>query len=455
MTTKKIRVGIIGVGRGMSFVGTAPHCGMELTALCDRWEDKMLQYREKLGVATYTDYDEFLNHKMDAVILANNFHQHAPFAIKALEAGFHVMSETAACGTLAEGVALARAVERSGKIYMFGENMPYGAVSQEMKRLFDEGFAGDFHYGEGEYVHPMSAWSAAWLAPYPDHWRNWIPSTYYCTHSMGPIMYITGRRPVKVNGFVVPHDMKDPHSRMRIRKGDRAGMIVCRMDNDAVVKLLQGGLRGGHSMRIIFGSRGMMETANDGSGRLLLRQQDWDTEDGQKFFKAYVPQFPIYHETALQAGHGGSDFFVDYFFAEAIRKDQQPFMDVYRGIDMSIIGILAYRSALNDSAPEVVPDFRDETVRKRYENDDWTPDPEKRKPGQPFSSILGDIQPLDDALKFEQLVREEREKHWSGLPWKQYNIDFSVKAEHGPEVMRNLATLKSLEYGMSKEEKQM
>ena len=35
------------------------------------------------------------------------------------------MSETAACHTLGEGVALARAVEESGKIYMFAENYPY------------------------------------------------------------------------------------------------------------------------------------------------------------------------------------------------------------------------------------------------------------------------------------------------------------------------------------------
>ena len=61
---------------------------------------------------------------MDAVVLANYFHQHAPFAIKALKADKHVMSETAACHTLGEGVALARAVEKSGKIYMFAENYP-------------------------------------------------------------------------------------------------------------------------------------------------------------------------------------------------------------------------------------------------------------------------------------------------------------------------------------------
>ena len=52
----------------------------------------------------------------------------------ALTAGKHVMSETAACHTLGEGVALARAVEKSGKIYMFAENYPYMVYNQEMRR---------------------------------------------------------------------------------------------------------------------------------------------------------------------------------------------------------------------------------------------------------------------------------------------------------------------------------
>ena len=31
------------------------------------------------------------------------------------------------------------------------------------------------------------------------HWRNWIPSTYYCTHALAPLMYITDTMPLSVN----------------------------------------------------------------------------------------------------------------------------------------------------------------------------------------------------------------------------------------------------------------
>ncbi len=446
-----IKVGIIGVGRGISFYRSAAQCGMKLVALCDRWESKLRQYREHLGIATYADYDAFLEHDMDAVILANNFHQHAPFAIKALEAGFHVMSEIGSCGTPAEGVALARAVEKSGRIYMCGENVPYAAIYQEMQRLFGEGFIGRFLYGEGEYVHPTDAWKSNWLAPRADHWRKWIPATYYCMQSLGPIMYVTGARPVKVNGFLVPRVREgDPHGAMSSSKSDGVGMMVCGMDNGAMVKLLQsfgpGGLGAGHHHLSIFGNKGLMEKANDGSGRLLLRQEAWHAAGGQKLDQAYVPEFAAFRAEASKTGHQGADFFVDHTFAEAIRRQEQPFFDVYRGIEMSLVGILAYRSGLQGGMPLEIPDLRQESARQKYAQDDWTPDPEKRKPGQPFSSMLGDIQPSAAAEKYAALVREANEKHWSGRPWKHYNIDFSVTGEYGPEHMQKLAALKSLEF---------
>ncbi|NLA83875.1 MAG: Gfo/Idh/MocA family oxidoreductase, partial [Clostridiales bacterium] len=63
-----IRVGVVGVGRGQSFMeGAIEELGMELVAICDTWKEKLEEVGERYGVATYTDYDEFLEHDMDAV----------------------------------------------------------------------------------------------------------------------------------------------------------------------------------------------------------------------------------------------------------------------------------------------------------------------------------------------------------------------------------------------------
>jgi predicted dehydrogenase len=407
---KPIRVGVIGVGRGFGFArGAGPHLGMQLVALCDTWEEKLYSVAQELQVAAYTDYSAFLQHDMDAVILANYFHEHAPFAVQALEAGKHVMSETSACLTLAQGVALIEAVERSGKIYMFAENYPYMVYNQEMRRLYQSGLIGDFRYGEGEYVHPMRAEESCRLAPGLNHWRNWIPATYYCTHSLAPVMYITDTWPKKVNGFVVPHDFNDQARYGRItRRSDLAGITLLRMDNDAVVKILHGGLRGHGNWVRIHGNRGLMENLRWGNQQMLrIRREPWDKEAGEPVEQVYLPEFPEHHEAASRAGHGGGDFFMNYHFANAIRTGQQPYLDVYRGVAMSIVGILAYRSALADSAPMDIPDFRDPAARQAYAGDHWSPNPSDQAPGQPLPSILGDVQPPPEAVAFARAIWKE------------------------------------------------
>lgn len=40
--TKNIRLGVVGIGRGKAFANAAKFVGMELVALCDKWEEKLL-----------------------------------------------------------------------------------------------------------------------------------------------------------------------------------------------------------------------------------------------------------------------------------------------------------------------------------------------------------------------------------------------------------------------------
>ncbi len=401
---KPIRVGVIGVGRGQSFaLGATDLVGMKLVALCDTWKDKLDEAGKKYGVSTYTDYDKFLEHDMDAVVLANYFHQHAPFAIKALDAGLHVMSECAACHTMAEGVALARAVERSKRIYMFAENYPYAAYNQEMRRLYLEGRVGKFVYGEGEYIHPDTAEVKMARSCGYNHWRNWSPWIYYCTHAIAPVMFITDTMPVSVSTFVVPYDFDDPTIAMTARRYDTGAALMLKMDNGAIVKALQGCFRGHGNFVRIHGNHGLMENCRTGNrSHLRVWREPWEKNPGEPIEQIYSPDFPAHHDLAMKAGHGGGDFFTNFHFAEAIRSGRQPYLDVYRGLAMSMCGIQGWRSALAGSAPMEVPDFRKESVRKKYENDGFSPDPTRQ--GHVPCSVLGEIKPSKKALAFSRAV---------------------------------------------------
>ncbi|MSR84692.1 MAG: Gfo/Idh/MocA family oxidoreductase [Candidatus Latescibacteria bacterium] len=392
---KKIRVGVVGVGRGQSFAqGASAAVGMELVALCDLWEEKLREVGQRYGVATYTDYERFLEHDMDAVVLANYFHQHAPFAIRALGAGKHVMSETASNATLAEGVALCRAVEQSGKTYMLAENYPYTAFNQEFRRLYRAGEIGQVLYAEGEYNHPMPPDDRLRISPGMKHWRAWLPSTYYCTHALAPLVYITDTWPTQVNSLSIACP---PLEEETVRVADPGSVILCRMDNGAVFRIF-GLLLPGHSNWYrLHGERGAMELLRGpgyfGSGQIRVWHEDWNLTPGQEAERVYTPDWPEHGDLARQAGHGGGDFWTCFHFANAIRTGEPPFLDVYRGVAMSSVGILAWKSALEEGRAFAVPDFRDEQSRQPYEGDHWSPWPEHAGPGQPPPSIRGFVQP--------------------------------------------------------------
>jgi predicted dehydrogenase len=408
-------VGVIGVGRGQTFMRQAPFAGMELVAICDTWEERLRKVGEELGVATYTDYDQFLQHDMDAIVTANYFHEHAPFAIKALRAGKHVMSETSACKTLAEGVALIREVEKSGKIYMFAENYPYTAVNIEIRRLYQNGEIGQALYADGEYNHPMALDDVMRISPGLTHWRNNLPSTYYCTHALAPLMSATDTWPVSVNALSIagPED----YIPLSPRRGDIGAVILCRMNNGAVFKLFQTGVPGHSIWYRIHGTRGLMEHTRGpgywGPGQLRIAHDPWDLRKPDEVTeRTYLPDFPGWAQDAARTGHGGGDYFTTYYFGEAIRSGKTPYLDVYRGVAMSIVGILAWKSALQDGAPFAVPDFRDEKRRLAYADDNWSPFPADAGAGQPYPSIRGNIKPKPAAIRYAR-------KLWKKIGYKE------------------------------------
>lgn len=410
-----IRVGVVGVGRGTSFAKAASTVvGMKLVALCDIWEERLKEFGRHFGVVTYTQYEKFLEHDMDAVILANYFHQHAPFAIKALEAGKHVMSETASNTTLAEGVALCRTVEMTGKIYMLAENYPYTVFNREMRRLYRSGEIGEVTYAEGEYNHPMSPEDRLRISPGMKHWRSWLPPTYYCTHALAPLMYVTDTMPVKINALSMACRKVDKKT---VRVADPGSVILCRMNNGAVFRIFGLVLPGHSNWYRLHGSHGAMEITRGpgyfGPGQIRVWHEEWDRKPGQRLDMVYTPEWPEHGDLASKAGHGRGDFWTNFHFANAIRSDEPPYLDVYRGVTMSSVGILAWKSSLEDGRPFDMPDFKDEKKRKEYENDDWSPWPEHAKPDQPPPSILGFLKPSSKGIDLARRIWKEIGYHES------------------------------------------
>lgn len=405
---KKIKIGIFGAGRGIDIAENLTLLDdCEIVALCDFNEKRLNAGLERLGIeiAAYENFDDFIEHEMDAVVLANYFHEHTPFAIKCFEKGIHVFSECISNGTMAEGVELIRAYEKSNSIYMLAENYPQMIFNREMKRVCDGGTLGKIIYAEGEYNHPARPDDIEFNKSYVyslEHWRNYLPRSYYITHSLAPLMWSTGATPKRVSALPVYSPIKETATARRV--GDRAAIITTLNDDDSVFRVTGCAAFGAHHNAYrICGENGQIENLRGMGSKIMLRYSDWSIPEGKEEVNLYEPEWNDKDEDFInQSGHGGGDYIIARMFLDCIKEGRQPEhpYDIYSAVTMSSVAILAHRSILNGGAAYDIPDFRLEECRKEYENDRHTPfcGTDGSKPDIPCCSNP-DYSPTDEQIR--------------------------------------------------------
>lgn len=378
---KKLRIGVFGGARGSNMINVLlHHPDAELVAVCDKYRpllDQALKVADEAGthIEVFESFDDFIEYDMDAVVLANYATEHGIFAVKCLNKGKHVLSEVLPCETMAQAVELVEAVERTGLVYAYAENYCYRQDCFEMWQKYKEGAIGEAQYGEGEYVHDCSSIWPQITYGERNHWRNLLTPTFYCTHSLGPLITTTGLRPKSVVGFEIK-----PTEQMRsLGAYTGTGILMVNMENGSVFKSINGWLKKepGNVVYELYGLKGMMQSAYGEEMKTFnLYQEGPKTCQGE--WKKYEPVNPIAAEAAEKfPGHGGSDFFPTHFFIEKIlgNPDGKWSIDVYTALDMSIPGILGYFSILDGNARYDVPDLRNKADREKWRNDNRCTNP--------------------------------------------------------------------------------
>ena len=376
----KIRIGVLGGARGASMVSYCKRSAhAEVVALCDKSSEVLQAQRKKfadLDITFYENFDDFILHDMDAVVLANYATEHAPFAIRAMKRGLHVFSEVLPCQTMKEAVELIETVEQTGMVYAYGENYCYMPATREMKKLYQKGLIGEFEYGEGEYIHNCEPIWPVITYGEKDHWRNNMYSTFYCTHSLGPIIHITGLRPVSVVGFEGTQNER----KLRVgAKGASFGIEMVTLENGGIIKSIHGDLYKDSIWCCIYGAKGRMECAREDahSGHIKRLYLNYDAFSGD-----YTN--PIFEDRELSSGdsiaasfgHSGSDYYSMHCFVERLLGNRKAdIIDVYEALDMFLPGMFAYRSILNGGKPMPIPDLRDKAQRELWRNDTACTDP--------------------------------------------------------------------------------
>lgn len=354
-----VRVAVAGLRRGRGFVSVlAAHPDVELIAVADADAELRESVAQEFGVPQRLDSfedllsSESLRTELDAVVVATPAPMHAQQSIRALEAGVHVLCEVPAVYSMKEARDLVQAVEASGGSYMLAENVNYFDRTLAWKQFIDAGNVGSIHYAEAEYVHDCGPILTG--ADGTPTWRASMPPIQYCTHSLGPLLAWTGDRCVSATGLHTGSHVRPDLGTIDMEVG------IFRTAAGAVFKVLCGFSvvsEPGRHWYCVYGTRGMLESGRteDSPDRGYLASRSETTGPAADVVPPFERDAP---PAAAQGGHGDSEWFLIRDWLPTVVDGAPSPIDVYAGLDMSLPGICAHKSAMQGGVPVEIPDPR-------------------------------------------------------------------------------------------------
>ena len=370
-----LKLGVVGLGRGQGLAQIAAgHPRVELVALCDRNIDFHLrpgQFAEKVRLegakleGTYDDFDKLLEHDIDVLIVATPPAFHAPQSTAGLRRGLHVLSEIPTAMSIEEAKTLVAAARKTNRVYMCGENCCWWGFVDAWKKLVDEGTLGKPFYFEGQYIHDLGIF----IEPdqikelYPENseeaatgatWRTSFEPIRYCTHETGPLLEITGDRIVRILGISTGSNVRPELGTldMQVALGRTAGGAVVKLATAFSVAR-----EPAFHYFSLYAAKGHAELKTGGHTKLFLKSVP-GLADAMDVPVATNPSVSLPGWARHAEGHGGADGAMLAAFLDAVFEGKPSPIDVYRGLDYSLPGILAAESARTDETWRDVPDPR-------------------------------------------------------------------------------------------------
>ena len=145
------RIGVVGIGWWATFshIPTVQHgSDAEIVAICDLDEGRLPVVGDRFGIAArYADLDEMLaRESLDGVMVSTPHVAHAVPAIRALEAGCHVLVEKPMATTEADGRAIAAAAAKAGREVLVPCGLNFTSYSSRAAAIVREGKLGDIRH---------------------------------------------------------------------------------------------------------------------------------------------------------------------------------------------------------------------------------------------------------------------------------------------------------------------
>ncbi len=293
----KIRYGMVGGGEG-AFIGAvhrmAAALDSEYELVCGAFSSdagRNERSADALGIdpaRAYATLDALLageaalpaDRRMEVLAIVTPNHLHAPMAIAALDAGFHVLSEKPMALDLAEAQAIAAAVARSGKLY--GLTFTYSGypLVEEARVRVARGDFGKIRLVQVEY-------SQGWLSRAIDaggnkqaEWRT-DPARAGLGGCLGDIGTHAFQLAEHVSGLAVEALSADLTTHVPGRRLDDDVAVLLRLEGGArgVLKASQIAAGDENGLRLrVHGEEGGLEWSQMEPNSLTLRWLDRPTE---------------------------------------------------------------------------------------------------------------------------------------------------------------------------------
>lgn len=166
----RLTLGFLGVGaRAHQLIDSLLHVRRaEIVAVTDAYRGRVERAvaRTEGRAKVVDDYRKILEDaSIDAVVVATPDHWHAKQCIEALEAGKHVYCEKPLTYAAEEGLAIAAAVEKSGKKLQVGSQGVSSDIQRRAKKMIADGELGEITMIRANYNRNSAG--GAWIYPIP------------------------------------------------------------------------------------------------------------------------------------------------------------------------------------------------------------------------------------------------------------------------------------------------
>jgi predicted dehydrogenase len=160
MATTPLRIGILGAARitPMALLAPARRTGVaQVVAVAARDGDRARAFAARHGIASVADGYEALLARPEIEAIYNplpNSH-HAPWTIRALAAGKHVLCEKPFAASAAEARTMAEAARLHGRVLMEAFHYRYHALFEQVLAIVRGGEIGALQHVEARFVIPI------------------------------------------------------------------------------------------------------------------------------------------------------------------------------------------------------------------------------------------------------------------------------------------------------------